>query len=144
MVSVRTQSGTMDIDTRQNVCFTLEQNGELHRVAGERFHRILELSDAPIPEDYCRNIAYIPRVKDGNDGRNHLITEYVHMCMPKDEFCIYAKKLEQGVKVFPVWDEDGYMTGKAGDYLAASEDDLHNIFIETEQNLLNYFEEKGL
>ena len=41
-------------------------------------------------------------------------------------------------------DEDGYMTGRAGDYLAASEDDLHNIFIETEQNLLNYFEEKGL
>ena len=36
------------------------------------------------------------------------------------------------------------MTGRDGDYLAASEDDLHNIFIETEQNLLNYFEEKGL
>ena len=40
--------------------------------------------------------------------------------------------------------QHGYMTGRAGDYLAASEDDLHNIFIETEQNLLNYFEEKGL
>ena len=144
VVSVRTQKGTMDIDTRQNICYTLEQNGEMHRIGGERFHRILELSEAPMPEDYCRNIAYIPRVKDGNDGSNHLITEYVHMCMPKDTFCIYAKKLEQGVKVFPVWDEDGYMTGRAGDYLAASEDDLHNIFIETEQNLLNYFEEKGL
>ena len=100
--------------------------------------------DTALPADYCRNIAYIPRVKDGNDGSYHLITEYVHMCMPKDAFCIYAKKLEQGVKVFPVWDEDGYMTGRAGDYLAASEDDLHNIFIESEQNLLNYFEEKGL
>lgn len=144
VVSVRTQKGTMDIDTRQNICFTLERDGELHRVEGERFHRILELSDTPMPEDYCQNIAYIPRVKDGNDGRNHLLTEYVRMCMPKDAFCIYAKKLEQGVKVFPVWDEDGYMTGRAGDYLAASEDDLHNIFIETEQNLLNYFEEKGL
>lgn len=144
VVSVRTQKGTMDIDTRQNICYTLERNGELHRIGGERFHRILELSDAPMPEDYCRDIAYIPRVKDGNDGRNHLITEYVRMCIPKDAFCIYAKKLEQGVKVFPVWAEDGYMTGRAGDYLAASEDDLHNIFIETEQNLLNYFEEKGL
>ena len=144
VVSVRTQKGTMDIDTRQNICYTLEQNGEMHRIGGERFHRILDLSETRIPENYCRNIAYIPRVKGGNDGSNHLITEYVHMCMPKDTFCIYAKKLEQGVKVFPVWDEDGYMTGRAGDYLAASEDDLHNIFIETEQNLLNYFEEKGL
>ena len=68
----------------------------------------------------------------------------MRMCMPKDEFRIYAIRVTQGVKVFPVWDEDGYMTGRAGDYLAASEDDLHNIFIETEQNLLNYFEEKGL
>ena len=144
VVSVRTQNGTMDIDTRQNICYTLERNGELHRVAGERFHRILELSDAPVSEDYCRNMTYVPRVKDGTDGRNHLITEYVRMCMPKDEFRIYAIGVTQGVKVFPVWDEDGYMTGRAGDYLAASEDDLHNIFIETEQNLLNYFEEKGL
>ena len=144
VVSVRTQNGTMDIDTRQNICYTLERNGELHRVAGERFHRILELSDAPVSEDYCRNMTYVPRVKDGTDGRNHLITEYVRMCMPKDEFRIYAIRVTQGVKVFPVWDEDGYMTGRAGDYLAASEDDLHNIFIETEQNLLNYFEEKGL
>lgn len=144
VVSVRTQNGTMDIDTRQNICYTLERNGELHRVAGERFHRILELSDAPVSEDYCRNMTYVPRVKDGTDGRNHLITEYVRMCMPKDEFRIYAIRVTQGVKVFPVWDEDGYMTGRDGDYLAASEDDLHNIFIETEQNLLNYFEEKGL
>ena len=144
VVSVRTQKGTMDIDTRQNICYTLEQNGEMHRIGGERFHRILDLSETRMPENYCRNIAYIPRVKGENDGSNHLITEYVRMCMPKDAFCIYAKKLEQGVKVFPVWDEDDYMTGRAGDYLAASEDDLHNIFIVTEQNLLNYFEEKGL
>ena len=144
MVSVRTQNGTMDIDTRQNICFTLERNGELHRIEGDRFRRILGPADVRMPEDYCQNIAYIPRVKDGNDGSNHLLTEYVHMCMPRDAFCIYARKLTQGVKVFPTWDEDGYMTGRPGDYLAASEDDLHNIFIETEQNLLNYFEEKGL
>ena len=104
----------------------------------------VRMSDAPVSEDYCRNMTYVPRVKDGTDGRNHLITEYVRMCMPKDEFRIYAIRVTQGVKVFPVWDEEGYMTGRAGDYLAASEDDLHNIFIETEQNLLNYFEEKGL
>ena len=95
VVSVRTQNGTMDIDTRQNICYTLERNGELHRVAGERFHRILELSDAPVSEDYCRNMTYVPRVKDGTDGRNHLITEYVRMCMPKDEFRIYAIRVTQ-------------------------------------------------
>ena len=144
IVSIRTQNGTMDVDTRQSVCFTLERSGELHQISGEKFHRILERCEESLPEDYCQEIAYIPRVKDGNDGRNHLLTEYVHMYMPTDSFCIYARKLTQGVKVFPAWDEDSYMTGRAGDYLAASEDDLHNIFIETEKNLLNYFTEKGL
>ena len=33
------------------------------------------------------------------------------------------------------------MTGRAGDYLVAREDDLHNMFIEPAQNLLNNFEE---
>lgn len=141
IVSVRTQNGTMDIDTRQNVYYTLERSGELHRITGERFHRILERTDLSLPEDYCSGMGYIPRVKDGRDGGNHLLTEYVHMSMPTDAFCIYATELKQGVKVFPVWDEDGYMTGRMGDYLAASEDDLHNMFIESGQNLRNYFEE---
>lgn len=144
IVSVRTQNGTMDIDTRQNVCFTLERTGELHRIEADRFRRLLERTKETMPADYCSEITYVPRVKDDKDGSTHLLTEYVRMYLPTDAFCIYAKKLTQGVKIFPVWDEDGYMTGRAGDYLGASVDDLHNIFIETEQNLLNYFEEKGL
>ena len=141
VVSIRTEDGTMDIDTRQDRYFTLERTGELHPVPTGRFHRILELCDLPLPEEYCSSMGYIPRVKDGRDGSNHLLTEYVRMNMPTDVFCIYALELKRGVKVFPIWDEDAYMTGRAGDYLVASEDDLHNMFIEPAQNLLNNFEE---
>ena len=141
VVSIRTEDGTMDIDTRQDRYFTLERTGELHPVPAERFHRILELCELPLPEEYCSHMGYIPRVKDGRDGSNHLLTEYVRMSMPADAFCIYALELKRGVKIFPIWDEDTYMTGRAGDYLVASEDDLHNMFIEPAQNLLNNFEE---
>ena len=141
VVSIRTEDGTMDIDTRQDKYFTLERTGELHPVPAGRFHRILELCELPLPEEYCSSMGYIPRVKDGRDGSNHLLTEYVHMGMPTDAFCIYALELKRGVKIFPIWDEDTYMTGRAGDYLVASEDDLHNMFIEPAQNLLNNFEE---
>ena len=141
VVSIRTVDGTMDIDTRQDMYFTLERTGELHPVPTGRFHRILELCDLPLPEEYCSSMGYIPRVKDGRDGSNHLLTEYVRMGMPADAFCIYALELKRGVKIFPIWDEDTYMTGRAGDYLVASEDDLHNMFIEPAQNLLNNFEE---
>lgn len=60
VVSVRTQNGTFDIDTRQKVYYTLEKNGKLHRIDGERFHRILERTDISLPEDYCGGMGYIP------------------------------------------------------------------------------------
>ena len=49
----------MDIDTRQDMYFTLERTGELHPVPPGRFHRILELCDLPLPEEYCSSMGYI-------------------------------------------------------------------------------------
>ena len=49
----------MDIDTRQDRYFTLERTGELHPVPAGRFHRILELCDLPLPEEYCSSMGYI-------------------------------------------------------------------------------------
>lgn len=49
----------MDIDTRQDMYFTLERTGELHPVPTGRFHRILELCDLPLPEEYCSSMGYI-------------------------------------------------------------------------------------
>lgn len=33
------------------------------------------------------------------------------------------------MKVFTAWDEEKYMLGKEGDYLAVRMDDLHDIYI---------------
>ena len=142
VVSIRTVDGTMDIDTRQDMVF----HAGAYRGAASGPGREISPDPGTVRAAAARrNIAahmgYIPRVKDGGDGSNHLLTEYVRMGMPADAFCIYALELKRGVKIFPIWDEDTYMTGRAGDYLVASEDDLHNMFIEPAQNLLNNFEE---
>ena len=48
-----------------------------------------QLCDLPLPEEYCSSMGYIPRVKDGRDGSNHLLTEYVRMgCLLYTSRCV--------------------------------------------------------
>uniref|UniRef100_UPI0040578148 hypothetical protein n=1 Tax=Acetatifactor sp. TaxID=1872090 RepID=UPI0040578148 len=60
-------------------------------------------------------------------------------CIPTDDFRIYAKVLDSSVKLFPKWDEDKYMLGMSGDYLAASAEDLENVFIEPGDKFLERY-----
>ena len=59
--------------------------------------------------------------------------------MPSEAFRIYAKKLDKCVKVFPKWDNETYLLGMPGDYLAVSADDLHNVFIEPGYDFLQNY-----
>lgn len=45
------------------------------------------------------------------------------------------------MKLFPLWDEDGYMLGVPGDYLAAYCDNPQNIFIIRHKQLGENYEE---
>ena len=52
-----------------------------------------------------------------------------------------AKQLEHGVKVFTTWDEDNYMLGEKGAYLAVREDDAHDIYV-IEETIFNETNER--
>ena len=42
---------------------------------------------------------------------------------------IYAKPLENPIKLFTAWDDEKYYSGNVGDYIAVREDDPHDIYI---------------
>ena len=42
---------------------------------------------------------------------------------------VFAKPLEQPVKLFTAWTEDKYYSGDIGDYLTVRADDEHDIYI---------------
>ena len=56
------------------------------------------------------------------------ITRFAGSCMTTDRSRIYARPLKKTTKIFTAWDEDRYMLGKVGDYLAVREDDVHDIY----------------
>ena len=137
-ISLRSQKGSTDLTVEEDTFITMEQDGTVHAMSREIFEKYLEANGEPVPDDYCERVEYAPIIKNLGDGSSYVLTEHAKMAMPKDAFRLYMKKLEKSVKLFPQWDDDKYMLGLSGDYLAVSEEDLHNIFIEQG----NHFDEK--
>lgn len=129
-ISLRSQKGSTDLVVKEDTFITMEQDGTVHAMSREIFEKYLEANGEPVSDDYCDRVEYAPIIKNLGDGSSYVLTEHAKMAMPKDTFRLYIKKLEKSVKLFPQWDDDKYMLGLPGDYLAVSEDDLHNVFIE--------------
>lgn len=129
-ISMRTDSGSMDFQVEEDMFFSVERNGIIHFVRSDFFRKYLSDTGQGLPKDYFAEIQYTPTIKNWSDGNTYGIEAFAKLCMPKDTFNIYARRLTSCVKVFPKWDDERYMRGMPGDYLAVSEDDLHNIFIE--------------
>ena len=84
---------------------------------------------------------YIPSVKNRLDNTTKQITEFAGSCVATDRAKIYAKPLTKTTKIFTVWDEEKYMLGKVGDYLAVRENDAHDIYA-VEKNIFALTYEK--
>lgn len=50
-------------------------------------------------------------------------------CIAKAGKPIYAKHLTRALKVYTMWDEDNYMYGRPGDYVAVRPDDPTDVYI---------------
>ena len=139
-ISLRRETDTMDIEVEEDMYFAVERDGTLHVFPSEHFKKYIKPMEGPVAEEYFAQMSYMPTVKVWADGNTYSIKNYLKMGMPTGDFCIYAKTLTSNVKVFPKWDDERYMRGMPGDYLAVSEDDSHNIFIEDGSDFLNKFE----
>ena len=77
-----------------------------------------------------------------NDNTTCQITEFAGSCVTTDRAKIYAKPLDKTTKIFTAWDEERYMLGKTGDYLAVRVDDAHDIYA-VEKNIFALTYEKA-
>ena len=140
-VSIRNQECNMDMIVDGDTVFTMEKDGTIHPMSREIFEKYHEATDEKIPKNYCKKKEAIPTIKEWADGTSYLFTDYAKICVPSDRFRIYAKQLDKYVKVFPKWDDEKYMLGKPGDYLAVNVDDFHNVFIEPGYDFLQNYEQ---
>ena len=56
---------------------------------------------------------------------------------------VFAKPLEQPVKLFTAWTEDKYYSGQIGDYLTVRADDEHDIYIVKGELFDRFYKSRG-
>lgn len=124
-ICVRTMEGDLDVQIHENLYIMIGVKGEVYpndRAKFERSYRRME-------EPYVFEGEYEPVVRDVAEGKNISLIPYAKACISTGETYIYVKELEHRVKVFTSWDNDKYMLGNEGDYLAVRKDDLHDIYV---------------
>lgn len=125
LVSIRTLEGDVDVLMNDEIYIMIGFDGEVYPQKKEFFHKNNIVSDEP----YVFPGEYEPTIKDAKTGVGISVIPYAHSCISTGKGTIYAKKLDQRVKVFTSWDEEKYYLGKPGDYLAARTDDPKDVYV---------------
>lgn len=63
-------------------------------------------------QDLAERTEYIPTIKNRVDGTARFLTSYAGTCISNGKIGIYAKQIDQMVKVFTNWGGDKYMLGR--------------------------------
>ena len=78
---------------------------------------------------YECNAKYVPTVRNNADGEVFELAQYARACQASGDSYILAKKLDHTVKIFTMWDEEKYMLGNEGDYIACRSDDSKDVYV---------------
>lgn len=137
---LRTQEGdvTLNLNVAEGTYLVLEDDGDIIQTSSSQFEPYYDIMDEKF--DWKAVTSYEPTIKNHAKNITFRIQDYARSCRPNPNLQVYVKELEKGVKLFPLWDEDGYMLGVPGDYLAAYCDNPRNIFIIKHKQLGENYE----
>ncbi len=144
-ITIRTLEGDVDMVAEEDLIIMVGIKGEVYPNRRERFAKTYEATQKPYHEceDHSKcELLYEPTVHDRSTGEVMKLIDYAKMCIANGGGQIYAKELTERVKVFTAWDEEKYMLGKPGDYLAVRSDDRHDIYVVERDIFFKTYEEK--
>lgn len=129
-ITIRTLEGDIDMTIEEDLIIMIGIKGEVYPQYRNNFEKNYQISEASYTDLLNgSNTEYIPTIRNRIDGSAREITQYAGVCIPNGETYIYAKELQNTVKVFTAWDKEKYMLGRPGDFLAVRHDDLHDIYV---------------
>lgn len=138
---IRTMEGELEIETSDDLYLVLDAQGRVEYKTHEQMQAYYHcMEDSFAVEGNMAEKAYRPIMKRKSDGKAYSLVDFARLCVPQKEKQIYVKRLEDGIKIFPVWDEERYQLGMPGDYLAAYKDNTSHVFILPKELLKENYE----
>ena len=132
-ITIRTLEGDVDMTVEPDLMIMIGIKGEVYPNRREKFEKSYTVTDEPYYTNKMRTrskaTAYEPTVHNRATGEVMRLEDYAKVCIASGGTHIHAKELTGRVKVFTAWDEEKYMLGREGDFLAVRCDDRHDIYV---------------
>ena len=126
LVEIRTLEGDVNVTISEDTYLMIGIEGEIYPISGEKLQNSYDFTG------FCfsKTFEYEPIVKNLVSGEIKPVMPYAKTVIsPPGTARIFAKPLENAIKLFTAWDDEKYYSGNVGDYIAVREDDPHDIYI---------------
>lgn len=141
-ITIRTLEGDSNMTVTEDLYIIIGVKGEAYANSRAKFEQAYIKTDEKYNyAECCINPEYEPVIKNREDGKSLVLTDYAKVCISSGGAPIYAMPLEKGVKVFTPWYKGNYMLGRPGDYLAVRCDDLHDVYVVEKDVFSKSYEE---
>lgn len=128
-ITVRTLEGDVDMMVGEDLILMIGVKGILYPVQREDFEKGYRATEEIWHlEESALQPGYVPTIRSRINRDYKAITKYAKVCISTTEVFIYARELENRVKVFTMWDKEKYLLGNPGDFLVVRRDNLHDIY----------------
>ncbi len=132
-VTIRTLEGDVDMTVEPDLIIMIGIRGEVYPRRKENFEKRYTVTGEPYRMSRVRPRAkgtlYEPTIRNRATGEIMKLADCAGSCIARGGTQIYAKELTGRVKIFTAWDEEKYMLGREGDFLAVRCDDRHDIYV---------------
>ncbi len=124
-INIRTLEGDVDTVIDEEAYLMIGVEGEIYPIKEKKLLSSYQLTNFV----FTRDFEYEPRIKNRATGEVKKVMPFAKTVRTVTNSVVFAKPLEQPVKLFTAWTEDKYYSGDIGDYLTVRADDEHDIYI---------------
>ena len=128
-INIRTLEGDVDTVIKEDAYLMIGVEGEVYPIDEKKLMSSYQMTNFV----FTREFEYEPRIKNLQTNEVKLVMPFAKTVRTIGTSIIFAKPLDQPVKLFTAWTEDKYYSGQVGDYLAVRADDEHDIYIIKER-----------
>ena len=125
LVEIRTLEGDVHVTITDDTYLMIGIEGEVYPIKGTKLKNSYSFTGFV----YSNTFEYEPSIKNLATGEVKLVMPFAKTVISPGNARIYAKPLENPIKLFTAWDDEKYYSGNVGDYIAVREDDPHDIYI---------------